>query len=265
MTPRDDWLNLRDDFRSCLQLPEANVDGVLRDVMARAGKLLWPMLEQGLLPDLNHFVTARREIWDNEPSDDAPIDHPNLKFVGLWILACWQMSRRIADAPPEPIPSTVGMPPRPGQPAKSKMPSPHQTARYYAQVCEWLVTRAAQKAKTSTAGGGAQPKLVAAFSAHHGYSNGSCTNWEPIGIQELYRKSGIGSSDTANRFIDKHFGNKQPDGKYSSGLKAYERACADKAKLITILKLINGEVDSFTRQLASGYDPTAERKEDDDA
>ena len=101
---------------------------------------------------------------------------------------------------------------------------------------------------------GAQLKLIAALIAHHKYSNGSCLNWEPIAGNELGRKAGIGSTSTSKLFIDKTFGGKDK----------YSRACADKARLVGILMMLNGEIDSFTRQLATGFDPADKTEQGDE-
>ena len=58
--------------------------------------------------------------------------------------------------------------------------------------------------KRSTAKGEAKIKLVAALTAHHHYQNGSCLNFEPIGVRKLAEMADVGIS-TASDFFKKNF------------------------------------------------------------
>lgn len=86
------------------------------------------------------------------------------------------------------------------------------------------------KPRQSTQRGGAHEKLIAALTAHHQYAAGGCLKLEPIGNNQLARLAGV-SNSTASEFFEFKFG----------GYDKYKALCADKAKLIASLRLLNNE------------------------
>lgn len=102
------------------------------------------------------------------------------------------------------------------QPAKARMASaPGQTSA---------------APKRSTEKNEAQVKLIAALTRHHGYENGSCSNFEPIASNELARQAHVAKS-TASTFFKNEFDNH----------RAYKNACMNRTKLVAMLKLLNNE------------------------
>jgi len=90
---------------------------------------------------------------------------------------------------------------------------------------------ASAKSKRSTERGEGRLKLIAALTKHHQYADGGCLNLEPIGNNELARLAGV-STSTASAFFDEQFG----------GHVKYRAICADAARLVTALKLLNQEL-----------------------
>ena len=86
------------------------------------------------------------------------------------------------------------------------------------------------KPKRSTVKGEARVKLIAALTLHHKYADGSCMNGEPIGVNKL-AKAAKTSRSSASRFFAAQF----------KGHKQYRQTCHDNTKLITALKMLNGE------------------------
>lgn len=99
-------------------------------------------------------------------------------------------------------------------------------------------TGAQTKPKRSTVKGEAREKVVAALTAHHKYADGGCLHWEPIGVNELARQSGV-SSDSVNRFFNREFGS-TTDAK--DGCSNYKVACRGQTKLLTVLRKLNGDL-----------------------
>ena len=95
--------------------------------------------------------------------------------------------------------------------------------------------------KKSMGKGDAEENLISRLTLIHGYDNGSVSNTEPIGCNELARQAGVVQS-SASEFFKKHFGNHA----------AYKQCCGDKGKLIVALQLLNGEV---TPRVLSGAQP----------
>ena len=93
--------------------------------------------------------------------------------------------------------------------------------------------------KRSTAKGDAEAKIIGALTAHHGYSNGGCSNFAPIGVNELARKAEVGAA-SVNRFFDKQF-----NGGKKEGHKQYGRLCHSQSGLVTAIKLLNGEFSPY--------------------
>ena len=86
------------------------------------------------------------------------------------------------------------------------------------------------KPKRSTEKGEARVKLIGALTHHHEYADGSYLNCEPIGVNAIAQLAGV-SGASASRFFDKEF----------KGHKQYRQTCHDNTKLITALKMLNGE------------------------
>jgi hypothetical protein len=84
--------------------------------------------------------------------------------------------------------------------------------------------------KRSTTNGDAHVKLIAALTNHHAYDNGSCTNLEPIGNNELARQADV-SNSVASEFFQKKF----------KGHGKYKALCRDLAGLAAAIKLLNNE------------------------
>jgi hypothetical protein len=87
------------------------------------------------------------------------------------------------------------------------------------------------KSKRSTQPGEAREKLIAALCSHHGFDGDSCSNYDPIGSNALYRLACVAKA-TSSEFFTRVFG----------GLEKYKSACGDKTTLITSLKLLRGDV-----------------------
>ncbi|MDB4786858.1 hypothetical protein OAG29_02730 [Planctomycetaceae bacterium] len=111
-------------------------------------------------------------------------------------------------------------------------------------VCNWIAENAVvseiereekssekMRIKKSTSANEAQQKLIAAFTRHHDYSNGSCLNDDPIGNNALAKLASV-SKGSASQFFENHF---------SSHAKYKNVACRDVSKLVTTLKDMNGE------------------------
>ncbi len=106
------------------------------------------------------------------------------------------------------------------------------------------------KPKKSTANGDARAKLIGALTTHHQYSNGSCGDYQPIGINALARQAEVAPS-TALAFFRKQF----------KSHKNYQRGCKVKSTLISVLKLLN---DEFTPDmLIQRAAPESDRKQPD--
>ncbi len=93
------------------------------------------------------------------------------------------------------------------------------------------------KRKRSTAKGDAEKKLIAALTAHHKYENGGCSNFEPVGVNELARNASGQqekvSSGSASAFFKKQF----------ESHDRYKALCnKDSSELAFAIKLMNGEV-----------------------
>lgn len=99
-----------------------------------------------------------------------------------------------------------------------------------------------KRKKSSTKKGDGGLKLIAALTKHHEYANGGCSNFEPIGNNELARLARV-SGSTSSKFLGAKFG----------GLKKYQRKCDDRRALVRSLMLLNGELTP--RELASGSAP----------
>ena len=87
------------------------------------------------------------------------------------------------------------------------------------------------RAKRSTESGEARTKLIAALTAHHGYKNDICNDFQPIGVGELSRKANVAKS-TASEFFAEQF----------RGHSNYKVACRDTTKLMHSLRILNGEL-----------------------
>lgn len=75
--------------------------------------------------------------------------------------------------------------------------------------------------------------LAAALTKHHEYADGSCLNYEPLGVRELSAMfGGSPSVGTVSNFFKAQFG----------GHKNYKIACIDRAKLVHSLKILNDEL-----------------------
>lgn len=77
---------------------------------------------------------------------------------------------------------------------------------------------------------GANLRLIAALTKHHGYENGSVVTYEPIGCNKLGSLAGV-SGKAASNFFKKHFKNHN----------AYRQLCSQRENLVSALKLLNGE------------------------
>lgn len=109
------------------------------------------------------------------------------------------------------------------------------------------------KPKRSTLPLEAHAKLVAALSAHHGFDGDSCTNYEPIGSNELCRLARVRSNATGSRFFKREF----------DGLDKYRAACTNNADLILRLRLLRGEVKP--RDIPTyGRTPPGQGRDDDE-
>src|SRR5262249_34113103 len=86
------------------------------------------------------------------------------------------------------------------------------------------------KRKRSTERGEGQAKCIAELTKQHEYSDGSCLNSEPIGVNELARLAGV-SVATASAFFK---------GRFKGHLK-YRAVCRDAGRLADSLKALNGE------------------------
>jgi hypothetical protein len=74
-----------------------------------------------------------------------------------------------------------------------------------------------------------KPKLIAALTQHHRYSDGSCLNSDPIASNDLARKAEV-SKSTASLFFKREFRSHQD----------YRMLCR-KGNLVAALKMLNGE------------------------
>jgi hypothetical protein len=112
--------------------------------------------------------------------------------------------------------------------------------------------RATKRPKKSTQPGEAKTKLIAALLRHHHYDSGSCTNWEPVGNNELADSVGV-SHSTATAFFWKHFG----------GHPNYKAAClrGEHSKVAAVLKFLNGD---FSTAALFGRTPSGEGPTDDE-
>jgi hypothetical protein len=104
--------------------------------------------------------------------------------------------------------------------------------------------------KRSTERGEARAKLIAALTEHHQYANGSCLNQEPIGNNELARVAKV-AKRTASAFFQKEF----------KGHAKYKAICADANRLISALKMLNGE---FSPHILYGDKPPEQAPAFDD-
>ena len=109
--------------------------------------------------------------------------------------------------------------------------------------------RTGVKPKKSTAKGEAQAKIIAAFTLHHKYQNGSCLNQEPIKVGELATNAEVGKA-SVNRFFNKQFGVGKPK---KDGHKQYMIACRATDLLVMTLRMLNGEITPSL--LLSGREP----------
>ena len=105
-------------------------------------------------------------------------------------------------------------------------------------------TSTPKKPKRSTERGEGRTKLIAALTKHHQYADGGCLNLEPIGNNELARQAEVDRA-TASAFFRKQF----------KGHGKYKAACTDSGRLVTALKLLNGE---FAPHLLYGAKPPNE-------
>jgi hypothetical protein len=142
----------------------------------------------------------------------------------------------IAAAPTRGVPTMAA--PQPSGAARDKTAgAPTETAK-------------PRKAKRSTEQTDAEAKLIAALTKHHQYADGGCLNLDAIGCRALAQQAKVGLA-SASRFFDKHF----------KGHKKYRNhVCADKAKLITALKMLNQE---FSPCDLYGAKPPGEGERDD--
>ncbi|MCC7085193.1 MAG: hypothetical protein IT427_09325 [Pirellulales bacterium] len=106
------------------------------------------------------------------------------------------------------------------------------------------------KPKRSTERGEGRMKLIAALTKHHKYADGGCLNLEPIGNNELARQAGV-SESTASEFFNKQF----------KGHTKYRAICADTARLVAAMKLLNQE---FAPHHLFGAKPPGEDEREDD-
>jgi len=92
-----------------------------------------------------------------------------------------------------------------------------------------------QEKKTRRTGPGeAEPKIIAALIAHHGYDSGlhgNISNPEPIGVNELFKRADV-ASGTVSKFFQAKYGNHAD----------YKRMCHDRDTLVTSLKILNGDL-----------------------
>jgi hypothetical protein len=109
------------------------------------------------------------------------------------------------------------------------------------------------KPKKSTLKGDAEAKIIPALILHHQYADGGSLNDEPIGNNELARQADVDKA-TASSFFKKHFG----------GHDVYKSKCANKHKLLNILKVLNGEYtkDKLIRLMIDPAKPHESEEQD---
>jgi len=86
------------------------------------------------------------------------------------------------------------------------------------------------KLKRSTQRGEARVKLISALTKHHKYADGGCLNLEPIGNNELARRTRV-AKRTASSFFSREF----------HGHDKYCVLCNDPHRLVAALKALNDE------------------------
>lgn len=86
--------------------------------------------------------------------------------------------------------------------------------------------------------GSAQAKIEGYLCAHHGYSSGKCTNYEPLGVRKLAGEAGVAPGSVTNFFNLIFMG----DPEVTGGHDRYKQACHDGQKLDTSLKLLSGDM-----------------------
>ena len=125
---------------------------------------------------------------------------------------------------------------------------------FTASVCALRVDKkneapALKKSKRSTVKGEAEIKLIAAFTKHHKYNDGSLLNQEPIGVNELGRRAEVAAS-SASDFFKKKFG----------GHDKYQQYCRN-SKIGTSLKAMN---EGFSPDDLFGSKPPGERDREEE-
>ncbi len=84
--------------------------------------------------------------------------------------------------------------------------------------------------KRGTKRNGTEPKIIAALTKHHRFSEDSCLNLEPIKVRELAKQAEV-SAPSASRFFDKKF----------DGYDKYKVICLNPGRLVDQIKALRGE------------------------
>jgi hypothetical protein len=100
--------------------------------------------------------------------------------------------------------------------------------------------------KRSTEPGEARAKTIAALTAWHQYDNGSCGEYEPIGVRQFVREfPNVCSAGQFSGFLLREFG----------GHAKYRTACHNKQALRERLAILNGEVPARALAIRDDYSP----------
>lgn len=100
--------------------------------------------------------------------------------------------------------------------------------------------------------GDARKKLVGALNKHHGYSNGSCDSFEPIGVRKLAKMAKTSPGSAWALFQD-HF---------EGGHPYYLLVCRDPARLTRRMRVINGDIPA--ERVHYGRSPDGPPERDDE-
>ena len=173
-----------------------------------------------------YLIITHLGITDRPPSDTGKPDPDRLQDLKEFVLS------RVS------VPGDVGHNGSEHQ-SDEREPAPSAAA-----------TSRAKKQKRSTAKGEAREKIISALSKHHGYDKGGgCLCTEPIGVNELARRSKVASSSVSD-FFKKQFG----------GHAQYRITCHKGASNIAAnIKLMRGE---YTPRHARGYREPSENEHD---